>query len=96
MNSLDMETLTLIKNWLTNLVSRPTETGNFSEEEIEAFRKSTGFKAKEILRLFQVFEERTSHQPLLDKDMFLSIPGIRNNPCEKELAIVSDLKRKVL
>ena len=77
--------IVVITEWMKNLFS--SQTGKFTEEEMEELRKASGFKPKEILRIYDVFNEITFHGPLMGDDMFLSIPCIANSPLKDRLLL---------
>lgn len=82
--------MSLFNNFLTTLVTSLTahdQSSEINEEKMEEYRMISGFKAKEIIRLYRLFHEITESQPTLSKEKFLGLTFLQHNPLKLRIAL---------
>ncbi len=58
-----------------------------SEEKMEEYRMLSGFKPKDIIRIYNSFKKYTDGGDYISRDTFLNIDGIRNNPLKDRISL---------
>lgn len=78
-----MSSFQILTNWAFELFK--TEA-LINEEKMEEYRMLSGFKIKEINRLYKEYYKFTEGKDLITKEIFLNIPAIVNNPFKERIA----------
>lgn len=58
-----------------------------SEEKMEEYRMLSGFKPKDILRIYLSFRKYTEGSEFLSREVFLNIEGIKCNPLKDRICV---------
>jgi Ca2+-binding EF-hand superfamily protein len=69
-------------SWFSFVSSKPV----IDEEKMEEYRMLSGFKPKEIFRLYSLFNQYSGNKLCLTRDTFLSLSGIKNNPLKERIS----------
>jgi Ca2+-binding EF-hand superfamily protein len=74
-------------SWFSSICNSFLGSGQLiSEEKMEEYRMLSGFKTKDIYRIYKAFQKYTNDSEKLSKETFLNIEGIQHNPLKDRIA----------
>lgn len=69
---------------------------SISDEKMEEYRMLSGFKPKDIVRIYSSFRSYTGGSETMSKEVFLSIEALKHNPLRNQIALCFGFDEEVV